>query len=290
MPLALLRSIRATTRSGAARTATVRRSGLSGRSGGPHPDHGGLRDRDYLSKMSRRSRYGPLIDTMNLTSVLNRPMPVLVSTALRFDRLSLPAFLLTSVFLIGCAASPVTDYSSDAREWRERRDADFRNDRENSPIKSADLDRFLPLAYYPPDESYAIPAGLTPADGTVTLEMSAPGAKPEQMHLAGTLRFSLDGQIRSLAAFLDSSNQLLVPFTDPTNGVETYKAGRYVNLSPTATGIYSLDFNRAYFPSCYYDSSYICPLPPKQNHVDAPIRAGERMRESHSAYNRSGGR
>ena len=67
---------------------------------------------------------------------------------------------------------------------------------------------------------------------------------------------------------------------DLTNGTETYPGGRYLDLDRTATGIYDLDFNRAYHPFCYYNSSYDCPVPPAENRLKMPIRAGEKL--SHS--------
>ena len=39
-----------------------------------------------------------------------------------------------------------------------------------------------------------------------------------------------------------------MPFSDLTSGTETYAAGRYLDLDRNATGIYEIDFNRAYHP------------------------------------------
>ena len=52
-----------------------------------------------------------------------------------------------------------------------------------------------------------------------------------------------------------------MPFSDLTSGTETYQAGRYMNLDPTPTGIYIVDFNIAYHPYCYYNAEYDCPSP-----------------------------
>jgi uncharacterized protein (DUF1684 family) len=95
----------------------------------------------------------------------------------------------------------------------------------------------------------------------------------------GTLRFNLKGQPLRLAAFLEQgSRRLFVPFSDLTSGTETYQAGRYMNLDPSPSGIYIVDFNVAYNPYCYYNAEYECPLPPSENRLKVPIRAGERMR------------
>jgi uncharacterized protein (DUF1684 family) len=41
--------------------------------------------------------------------------------------------------------------------------------------------------------------------------------------------------------------------------------------------LYDLDFNRAYHPFCVYNSSYDCPIPPKENRLPVAIRAGEKL-------------
>ena len=59
-----------------------------------------------------------------------------------------------------------------------------------------------------------------------------------------------------------------------------------MELDPTATGIYVVDFNIAYNPYCYYNAEYDCPLPPAENRLTVPIRAGERMRAEESTLGR----
>ena len=58
---------------------------------------------------------------------------------------------------------------------------------------------------------------------------------------------------------------LFIPFRDATTGVETYAAGRYLDLNENTTGFYDLDFNRAYNPYCAYNTGYSCPIPPEEN-------------------------
>ena len=69
-------------------------------------------------------------------------------------------------------------------------------------------------------------------------------------------------------------------FTDLTSGAETYPGGRYIDIDPNRTGIYEIDFNRAYNPYCYYNPTYECPYPPAENRLKIPIRAGERMKST----------
>jgi hypothetical protein len=35
----------------------------------------------------------------------------------------------------------------------------------------------------------------------------------------------------------------------------------------------------AYQPYCFYDPRYDCPIPPAENRLTVPVRAGERMRK-----------
>ena len=73
------------------------------------------------------------------------------------------------------------------------------------------------------------------------------------------------------------SRSLFVPFADLTTGDETYPAGRYLDLDPTATGYYMIDFNRAYNPYCAYNSAYECPYPPSSNRLKIAVKAGEKL-------------
>ena len=106
-----------------------------------------------------------------------------------------------------------------------------------------------------------------------------------KMRRVGTLEFTLKGQPLKLTAFIEvgdrTSTVCSSPFSDLTSGTETYP-GRPLSWISTATrtGIYEIDFNRAYIPYCYYNPTYECPYPPRENRLKIPIRAGERMKKS----------
>jgi len=91
----------------------------------------------------------------------------------------------------------------------------------------------------------------------------------------------LKGRPLTLAAFIeagsDDVSRLFVPFSDLTSGTESYAAGRYMDLERTPTGLYNVDFNKAYNPYCYYNPKFDCPYPPKENRLPLPVRAGERL-------------
>ena len=127
-----------------------------------------------------------------------------------------------------------------------------------------------------------MPASLKPSNDPTVIEMPTSTGTNRKMRRAGSLEFSLKGQPLKLTAFLEvgaDPSHLFVPFSDLTSGTETYAAGRFMDLNRNGTGIYEMDFNRAYIPYCYYNPTYECPYPPRENRLDIPIRAGERMKK-----------
>ena len=71
-------------------------------------------------------------------------------------------------------------------------------------------------------------------------------------------------------------NHLFLPFTDLTNGEETYGGGRYIDLSIPDSDTIIIDFNKAYNPYCAYSSTRSCPIPPRENDLDLKVEAGVR--------------
>jgi hypothetical protein len=79
---------------------------------------------------------------------------------------------------------------------------------------------------------------------------------------------------------------LWVPYSDASNGSDTYGGGRYLfdtikgaDLGVDETEI-MLDFNFAYYPSCAYDDRWSCPLSPPENRLPFVVDAGERDAKS----------
>jgi uncharacterized protein (DUF1684 family) len=158
---------------------------------------------------------------------------------------------------------------------------------EDSPVKKEDLGKFVPLSYFPIDEAYAVPAQLEPFKQRESFTMPTSTGTLRNVQRIGTLKFNVKGEPLKLTAFLEEGAQdLFVPFSDLTSGTETYQAGRYMNLEPTGSGVYIVDFNTAYHPYCYYNASYECPLPPAENRLQVPIRAGERLRKADTTVTR----
>ena len=192
--------------------------------------------------------------------------------------------------LAACTSGPAPpDQRSHAERIsaeRELKERMFR-DPSVSPIPPGRDGEFLPLSYYPIDDAFSVPAALKLAAERPVFEMPTSTGKLRRMERVGVLEFTLKGQPMSLGAFVEAGTsritRLFVPFADATTGTETYAAGRYLDIDPTSTGLYEVDFNRAYNPYCAYNESYDCPFPPPSNRLKLPVRAGERMRAADAA-------
>jgi uncharacterized protein (DUF1684 family) len=194
---------------------------------------------------------------------------------------------LVMAFGVACTIRPAEeDYPAKIAAIRAAKDDSFKN-ASDSPVPADKKATLLPLQYFPIDESYAVPASLEPAAERTRIQVPTSTGKIRNIERIGALKFSLQGKPMRLTAFVDVDspqvNRLFVPFADQTSGSETYAAGRYMELDPTATGIYVVDFNVAYNPYCYYSPEFDCPYPPKENRLDVPIRAGERATNSTAA-------
>jgi uncharacterized protein (DUF1684 family) len=202
--------------------------------------------------------------------------------AMNTTRLAAFATAIT-IALAGCSKPPAS-YPDQIAAWHAEKDR-FMRESPDSPVPTEKRATFPPLAYFPTDPSYRVPAQLRPDTSGAPMEMLTSTGQHRQMRRVGTLAFSVNGQPLTLGAFVEAGEtdlrRLFVPFGDLTNGLETYNGGRYLELDRTATGIYDLDFNRAFHPFCLYNSSYDCPYPPPESRLKVPIRAGEKLASAH---------
>ena len=186
----------------------------------------------------------------------------------------------------GCTSGPGAPVSQQSQtavlQWRADKDAMFKTS-DNSPLLPADKARFTGLSYWPIDSAYRVPAGLTQdrSGAPVIIQLQTSTNQKRRMQKIGTLGFTLKEQPWQLTAFVDLDTndvtRLFVPFGDLTNNKDTYGGGRYIELDRTPTGLYDLDFNRAYHPFCVFNPSYDCPVPPRENRLQVAIPAGERL-------------
>ena len=165
-------------------------------------------------------------------------------------------------------------YIAGIEEDRVMKDRFFRMD-PYSPIEDQ-LD-FTGLNYYPPDPAYRYVLPLQPATEPELLTFQTSTGDEQQYQRIGTIEFEVEGQTAQLAVYRSPDHDgLFLPFRDATSGTETYGAGRYLEPHDLGDGDLLVDFNLSYSPFCAYSDAYSCPLPPFENTVKFPIRAGEK--------------
>jgi uncharacterized protein len=199
-------------------------------------------------------------------------------------RSSLPLVFLALLCFSGCskpdaAINRGTAENSIERE-RKAKDEYFKSD-PNSPIPQKDRARFQGLVYYPVDPGLKFSVRLMRYQSPEQVRLGTNTGEIRSGLRYGYFEFQVQGkkfrlQVYRLEDAPADGAGLFIPFRDSTTGVETYSAGRYLDLKENTSGIYDLDFNRAYNPSCTYDTKYNCPVPPAENTLAIAIRAGEK--------------
>jgi uncharacterized protein (DUF1684 family) len=161
------------------------------------------------------------------------------------------------------------------------RDEVFRSG-EGSPIPMEDRDSFQGLEYFPVNKDLRFSVQLNRHSRPIQVRLGTNTGEIRSGLRYGYFDFIVEGQSCRLQVYrLDDVAEnggpnLFIPFRDATSGKETYAIGRYIDLAENTSGIYGLDLNRAYNPYCAFNNSYSCPLPPEENILTVPIRAGEK--------------
>jgi len=169
---------------------------------------------------------------------------------------------------------------------RAERDRAFREN-SDTPLLPEDLATFTGLDYWSADPKYRFVGDLEDYDEVERFEIATTAGKVRDCEKYGRVTFSVDGKRLTLQVYrltdTGEGGGLFLPFTDRTSGIETYPAGRYVDLQGEPGGLYVLDFNEAYNPSCAYGAPerFACPVAPRENRLDVRIEAGERGYKKH---------
>lgn len=159
---------------------------------------------------------------------------------------------------------------------KKQRDSFVKNlmSEDDSPIAS--LKDFSGIKYFEADKNFIIDADFKSESAGQGMILMTDSTQTE-IKKAGTATFSVNGKTFTVNVF-DEGEHFLFPFRDLTSGKETYGGGRFINIPKESLNDDKLeiDFNNAHNFYCAYNESYICPIPPKENFIDAEIRAGEK--------------
>lgn len=171
-------------------------------------------------------------------------------------------------------------HKKEVLEARHDKDRFFKTSR-NSPLLDQQQWKFTALSYFPVDMAYRVTARYQSLAKPLEFKIRTSTGHERLYRTVGRLDFTLSDKPLTLFAYQEQGEEapvgdaLFIPFTDLTSGTESYGGGRYLDVEkPTGESV-ALDFNLAYNPYCAYNHNFSCPIPPAENHLDVPIRAGE---------------
>jgi uncharacterized protein (DUF1684 family) len=176
-------------------------------------------------------------------------------------------------------------YLAELNKFRRDKNQSFRQS-ENSPLETAQKASFDSLKYYPGDPAFIPHADISRNATPDTIRLQTTTNTAEKYLNWGSVKFSLNNAPQELRLYLKADGRdstLFIPFTDLTNGHDTYGGGRYLDapVPKLNDSEIQLDFNRAYNPYCAYNNAYSCPVPPAENRLQVAIPVGEISRQLH---------
>ncbi|MDA4125600.1 MAG: DUF1684 domain-containing protein [Thaumarchaeota archaeon] len=149
----------------------------------------------------------------------------------------------------------------------------------DSPLPFGEKPRFTGLKYFDPDPSYRFEAKLQRASNPDAVIMATSKGTRQLFNREGYFDLNILGKPVRLHAYQSAERadpNLFIPFRDATSGKESYGSARYLDLEVEHDDEYVVDFNYAYNPYCAYSEDFVCPLPPRENWLIVPTRAGEK--------------
>lgn len=190
--------------------------------------------------------------------------------------------ILLAIQFIGF--SQVIDYSAHIENIRAERNAEMKDSAE-SPLKENEIKKFKALNFYAIDQQYKVLVKFTRLKKQKKFKMKTSGTKTPEYIVYGYISFNLLGKSHKLFIYQnvelskkkEFEDYLFLPFTDNTNGSETYGGGRYIDLTIPKTTTFWIDFNLCYNPYCAYTTGYNCPVPPPENYLNIEVKAGEKL-------------
>jgi uncharacterized protein (DUF1684 family) len=173
------------------------------------------------------------------------------------------------------------NYKKEIEAFQHELNEEFKNPA-TSPLDAKQIKKFKGHDFFEINKKYCIRAKFTRTMDTAPFKMKTTTSRAPIYEKYGEAAFNLNGQEYKLSIYqshrlretVEYKNYLFLPFYDLSNGEETYGGGRYIDLSIPETDSITVDFNKAYNPYCAYSASRSCPIPPKENFLNAKIEAG----------------
>ncbi len=162
-------------------------------------------------------------------------------------------------------------------------------DATTSPLTDEDIKDFEGLDFFKYDSTYVVEALFTKTPNEKSFKMKTTTDRRPEYVKYGVLEFFLKDEIFHLNVYQNQDlmkedgyeDYLFLPFSDETNGIESYGGGRYIDLRIPKTDKIIIDFNSAYNPYCAYNHKYSCPIVPRENYLKTRIEAGVKAFKKH---------
>ena len=172
-------------------------------------------------------------------------------------------------------------YIPNLTEFQKALNSSFK-DVTKSPLSKEDRQNFISLEFFDFDSSYVVKGILIPFQKDSIFDMKTNTDRMHTYNKFGKIKFNLDNTYFELNVYKDQElindqtniDDVFLPFYDNTNGITTYSGGRYMDLKVSKDSIISIDFNKAYNPSCVYNYKFSCPIVPSENFIALEINAG----------------
>lgn len=149
-----------------------------------------------------------------------------------------------------------------------------------SPLTSEQKKRFTGLKYFPENSALVFEVNIEKFPQQQEIRMQTSTGEVQTYRRYGRFQFTVNHQPVELTIY-ERDHEFFLPFADALAGNETYGAGRYLEPRPLSKNKFAIDFNYAYNPYCAYNARWSCPVPPAENRLRVPIRAGEKVFEAH---------
>lgn len=139
---------------------------------------------------------------------------------------------------------------------------------------------FDSLRYFPPDPSQVYVSDFQSIRNGELLDLMPDMPGMPSHTVAGFVLLKKE-ELKDTLFILKSTREqsdsvFFIPFSDESNGRDTYGGGRYLDLILRRGRPVLLDFNYAYNPYCAYREEFVCPKVPAFNHIPWKIEAGEK--------------
>jgi hypothetical protein len=172
-------------------------------------------------------------------------------------------------------------YIPNLTEFQKELNSSFK-DVTKSPLSKEDRQNFISLEFFDFDSSYVVKGILIPFQKDSIFDMKTNTDRMHTYNKFGKIKFNLDNTYFELNVYKDQElindqtniDDFFLPFYDNTNGITTYSGGRYMDLKVSKDSIISIDFNKAYNPSCVYNYKFSCPIVPSENFIALEVNAG----------------